>query len=86
MTTVLLQGWHFIFIFTFFCVVSSDFLHTVIEYQVFLSNTNYLHTVVWFQVFLAITNNYILSCNYFYLMIVICLHTLLLFQETYNNS
>ena len=42
-----------------FCIVVFEelFLHTVILYQVFLSNTNNLHTVVWFQVFLSNTNN-----------------------------
>ena len=39
-------------------------------YQVSLSNTNNLHT--WFQVFLSITINYMISSNYFYLIIVIC--------------
>ena len=33
------------------------FLHTVIWYQVFLSNTNNLLIIVWFQVFLSNTNN-----------------------------
>ena len=48
----------------------SFFLHTVILYQVFLSNTNNLHTVAWFQVFLSNINN-------FYIVIY--------FQVTNNN-
>ena len=44
------------------------FLHTVIWYQIFLSNKNNLHTVVWFQVFLSNTNNYMDSSNYFNLI------------------
>ena len=43
-----------------------------------LSNTNNLNTVEWFQVFLSNTDNYMVSSNYFYLVIVIicivCLH------------
>ena len=38
-----------------------DFLHTVIQYKVFLSNINNLHTVVWLQVFLSNTNNLLTS-------------------------
>ena len=57
----------------FSVVVSQDFLQTVI-YQVFLSNTDNLHTVVWFQVFLSNTNNYMVSSNYFYSKIIICLY------------
>ena len=41
---------HWMFIFTFFC---SYFQHTVLWYQVFLSNTNNLYTVIWYQVFLS---------------------------------
>ena len=37
-------------------------------------------TVVLFQVFLSNTNNYMVSSNYFYLRIVICLHTVVWFQ------
>ena len=33
------------------------FWHTVLWYQVFLSNTNNLPTVIWYQVFLLNTNN-----------------------------
>ena len=53
-------------------------LHTVIWYQLFLSNTNNLHTVIWYQVFLSNTNNCcMISRNYFYLMIVISLLTVI---------
>ena len=31
------------------------------------------------------TNNYIVSSNYFYLIIVICLYTIIWFQITNNN-
>ena len=44
-----------------------------------------LHTVVWFQVFLSNTNNYMVSSNYFYLMIVICLHAVMWFQVINDN-
>ena len=36
-----------------------------------ISNTNNLHTVAWFQVFLSNTNDYMVSRNNFYLIIVI---------------
>ena len=39
----------------------------------FLSITNNLHDVVWFQVFLSNTN--MVSSNYFYFIIIICLRT-----------
>ena len=45
-----------IFIFTFFCGLGY-FLHIMIRYQVFLPSTNYLHTVRWYQVFLSIFIN-----------------------------
>ena len=48
-----------------FHVVSLEFLHTVILFKTFLSNTN----------------NYMVSSTYFYLIIVICLHTVTWFQE-----
>ena len=35
-----------------------------------LSNTNNLHTVVWFQVFLSNVNNYMVSTNHFYFIII----------------
>ena len=60
-----------------FCVdVSFEFLHTII-YQVFLSNTNNLHTVVWFQVFLYNVDDHMVSSKYFYLIVDICLHTVI---------
>ena len=59
-------------------------MHTVIWFQVFLSNTNNLHTVVWFQVFLSDTNDYIVSSNYFYLIIVIYFHTVI--EANDNNK
>ena len=53
--------------------------YTFIWYKVFQPNTNWLHIVVWFQVFLFNTNNRMVSSNYFYLMIVICLNTVIWF-------
>ena len=51
-----------------------------------IPQTNNFHTVVWFQVFLSNTNDYMVSSNYFYLMIVICLHTVIWFEiMNYNN-
>ena len=47
--------------------------------------TNNLHIVVGFQVFLSNTNNYMISNNHFYLMIVICLHIVKCFQVINNN-
>ena len=44
-----------------------------------------MHTVVWFQVFLSNTNNYMVSSNYFYLMIVICLYPVVCFQVTNHH-
>ena len=44
--------------------------------------TNNLYSIIWFQVFLSNTNNYMVSSNYFYLIIVICWHTVICFQET----
>ena len=62
------------------------FFQIVILYQVFLSNTNNLHTIVYFKVFLFNTNNYLVLSNYFYSIIIICLHTVIWFQvATYNN-
>ena len=43
--------------------------------KVVLSNTNKLHTVVLFQVFLSNINNYMISSNHFYSIIVICLYS-----------
>ena len=37
----------------------------------------FFHTVVWFQVFLSNTYNQMISTNYFYLMIIIFLHTVI---------
>ena len=45
-----------------FCVViSKEFLHSVVSFQVFLSNTN----------------DSMVSSNYFYQVIIICLHTVI---------
>ena len=41
-----------------------------------------MHTVIWYQVFLSNTNDYIVSRNYFYLVIIICLYTVIWFQVT----
>ena len=48
-------------------------------------NTNNLYTVVYIQVFLSNTNNDMASSNYFYLIIAICLHTVIWIQVTNNN-
>ena len=61
------------------------FLYTVIQYQLFVSNTNNLYIFVWFQVFLFKTNDYMVSSNYFYLIIFICWHTVTWFQVTNNH-
>ena len=45
-----------------------------------------LHSVIWFQVFLSNTNTYMVSRNCFDLIIAISLHKVILFQVTYNNS
>ena len=57
-----------------FCTQSYSFLC--------VSNANNLHTIVWFQVFLSNINNYLISSYYFSLIIVICLHTVIWFQVT----
>ena len=49
------------------------------------SNTNNLCIDWRFQVFLTNTNNSIVSSNHSNLMIIICLHTVICFQETNNN-
>ena len=46
---------HCTFILTFFVLLFKNFWHTVIRYQVFLSNTNNLHTIICHQVFLSYT-------------------------------
>ena len=57
------SGSRIVYIVFFFCFrlcvgVSLAVLHTIIWFQVFLSNTNNLHTIIWFQVFLFNTNNF----------------------------
>ena len=42
-------------------------------------------TTRWWWGFLSNTNNYIVSRNYFYWIIVICLHIVMWFQVTNNN-
>ena len=59
---------------------------TVIWYQVLLSNTKKLHIVIWFQAFLSKTNNSMVSSEYFYLIIIIFLHTVIWFQVRYFLS
>ena len=56
------------------------------QLYLFLSDTNNLYTTVWFQVFLYNTNKYMVSSNYFYLIIVFCLHTVKWFQVINNNN
>ena len=66
---------HCTFIFTCFMLLFLKiFWHTVIRYQLFLCNTDNLYIAAWFQVFLSNSNNYMVSSNYFYLIIIICLH------------
>ena len=80
---------HCIFIFTFLCSCFLDLFFvfwgvgggcTIIWYQVFLSNTDNLNTVVWFPEILSASDNHLVSSNYFYLMIVICLYLVIWFQ------
>ena len=47
-----------------------------------ITYTNNLHTVIWFQVFLSNAENYIVPNSYCYLKIVNCLHTVILFPVT----
>ena len=61
-----------------FCVVVEELGGScTVIYLVFLPNVNNLHTVVGFHVFLFNTNNYMVSGNYFYLIIVIGLQTVI---------
>ena len=85
------------FMLTFLCsCFLRAFYHTVIWYEVFLSNTNNLNRVIWYQVILfnkknayscivsnilRNTNNYNVSSNYFHLIIVICSHIVLWLQQ-----
>ena len=46
-----------------------------------IHDTNNLHTTVWLQVLLSNTMIiHMVSSNYFYLIILICLHTVIWFQ------
>ena len=58
----------------FFYFIHCISIFTIIGYQVFLFDTNNWHTILWFQVFLSNNNNNMVLSNYFYLIIVICLH------------
>ena len=42
--------------------------------------------VVWLHAFLSNTNNYKVLSNYFYLKIIICLHTVISFPVTNNRK
>ena len=66
---------HFLCWVFFFCFFFFPHSHMI------LSNRNNLQTVIWFEVFLSNSNNYMLSSNYFHL-VVICLHTVIWFQVT----
>ena len=68
----------------FLCCFFLSVFCIVIWYQVFLSYTNNLY--IWFQVFLSNTDNYMVSSNYFYLIIAICLYTDIYFRVTNNNT
>ena len=76
------------FIFTFFVLfLKSCFffwwgVHTRIWYRIFQSNTNNFDSVLKFKVFLSNPNNYVVLSNYFYLIIVICLHIVIWLQVT----
>ena len=64
------------FIFTSFfnVIVSKEFLHTLVWFQVFQTNTNNLLTFVWFQVFLSNTNNlYTVVWFQVFLIQIICM-------------
>ena len=71
----------FLFLFLCSCFLKAIFAHSYILHSNIL-NTKNLHTVVWFQVFLSNINNYMVSCFYFYLIIVICLLTVIWFHVT----
>ena len=65
------------------CIVSKFFAQT---YRLSsIPNTNNLHTLVWFQAFPSNANNYMVSSNYVYLIIVICFHTVIWFQVINYN-
>ena len=48
-------------------------------------NSNNLRTVLLFKVFLSNPNNYIVPNNYTYLIMVICLYSIIWFQVTNND-
>ena len=41
---------------------------------------------MWFQVYVSNSNNYIVFSNYFYLVIIISLYTIIWFQVTTANK
>ena len=76
---------HCTFIFAFFVLFhKGSFAHSYVISNII--NTNNLHRVVWFQLFLCNINNYMSSSNYFYFIIVICLHIVIWFQVTNGNK
>ena len=67
---------HCLFIITFFVkLFLRDFLHS---YMILTTSTNNLHPFSWFQVFLSYSNNSMASSNYFDLILVICLYTVII--------
>ena len=65
---------------TFFLLLFLVGFSPTVTYQLFISSLNYLHTVIRFQVLLSNTNNYMVSSNYFYLIISIAFHTVVYLQ------
>ena len=66
--------WRVTFVVHFCVIVLQEFFCFTVIYYLFQSNN--LHIIVEFQVFLSNTNNYMISSNYFYLIVVICLDSL----------
>ena len=69
----------------FFAKRLGNCIHCILTFFVLLFHRVFLHTAIAYKVFLSNTNIYIVSRNYFYLIIVICLHTVIWFQVTNNN-
>ena len=86
-TTVLPQKWHWYHITheSWYAIKRRNqakpfLLHIAFWYHVFLSNTNNLQKLVKLQAFLYNQNNYIILSNYVWLIIAICLSTVVWFQ------
>ena len=64
----------------------TEFLSIYLRVFPLLPKSNNLHIFVWFQVFFSNINNHMVSRNYFYLVIVIYLHTIIWFHITNNDN